>query len=117
MKNGIKIEPDDFSNKSIEEILIIFKNQYLISAKLNEDPNRGQYYCGITNEISQNLSRHKIDGYLICGRCASFDIAQKVEEELGAAGFDIGEVCHGGNGGSEDSVYVYMVKKEDGFKK
>lgn len=111
------ITPVDCTKATIDTILSYFKNQFLCAVVFDDDPNRGQYYCGITNDIKQNLSRHSISGYLACCQCASFEVAKTVEEELGKEGFDIGDVNHGGNGGTEDSVYVYMVKKEDGFEK
>ena len=39
-------------------------------------------------------------------------LPKKLKKKLGAAGFDIGEVCHGGNGGSEDSVYAYKEEMD-----
>lgn len=115
--NDIVTTPANCTKDSIDKILWYFNNQYLSVAEFDDDPNRCQFYCGITNDIKQNLSRHNISGYVACCQCASFDIARKVEEELGKAGFDIGDLNRGGNGGVEDSVYVYMVKKENGFKK
>lgn len=108
--------PIDFTKVTIDEILSYFKCKFRIDVESDKNPNKKEYYCGITNNIKQNLLRHNISRYLVCCQCASFDVAKEVEEKLGREGFDIGDVKHGGNGGAEDSVYVYMVKKEEGFK-
>lgn len=51
---------------------------------------REDYYCGITNDIPSNLSRHGIEGYVFCIECASYAVSSKAEEMLDVEGFDIG---------------------------
>ena len=78
---------------------------------------REDYYCGITNDIPSNLSRHGIEGYVFCIECASYAVSSKAEEMLDVEGFDIGDPPNrAGNGGVEDSVIVYMAFKDNNFR-
>lgn len=90
MENVI-IEPNDFAKASIQQILDYFHFEYLNAADLDNDPNKQQFYCGITCDIDQNLSRHGVKGYMACALCDSFKTASEVESLLGKEGFDIGD--------------------------
>jgi len=116
--DNVITEPKDFTKSSIEEILGYFHFEYLNAVDLDDDPNKQQFYCGITGNIEENLSRHNIKGYTACGLCASFDIAAEVEKQLYKMGFYIGTPKNKrGNGGNDNSRIVYMAKMEKGFKK
>ena len=71
------------------------------------------YYCGITNNVEENLRRHNIAQYLVACRCDNANIAAEVERLLHDTGFDTGNTDVPGNGGTDDSVIVYMYKKSD----
>lgn len=103
----------DFSNNSILEIIDYFNSLHTLTSFLVSDGDKDNYYCGITseNEKTNTLKRHKIESFLAIVNTGSQTVAAEVEEELGKEGFDIGEVDHGGNGGNEDSILVYMFKK------
>ena len=115
MENVIT-EPKDFTKSSIEEILAYFKFEYLNAVDLDDDPDKQQYYCGITGNIGRNLSRHNVDGYMACALCDSYETASKVESLLGEQGFDIGDSQIIGNGGNENSKIVYMIEKTNDFR-
>lgn len=95
------------SKRVVELIINIYESNF-VSGESKHD-----YYCGITNNIEDNLKKHNIKNHLVVCKCQDAKIAAEAEDSLGKAGFDIGDVNHGGNGGAEDSVYVYMFKKSD----
>lgn len=110
-------EPVDMTFFSVDVIANHFYNLFNINLLQEPDLRRDDFYCGITNNIPNNLSRHSIKGYFFCAYCASKDIAGQVEAKLGEMGFDIGEALNpAGNGGADDSTIVYMAYKEPGFK-
>ena len=81
-----------------------------------QDTTPSHYYCGITNDPDRRKEQHESElgetiNYLCVCKCASSEIAGEVEELMAKKGFDIGDVDFGGNGGAEDSVYVYLFKK------
>lgn len=113
-----KKDPTDLSNESVDEIVTFIDTFFSLKLFKNTSLRRSDFYCGITNNVESNLSRHKIDGYTACVKCVSKDIAGQVEAKLGKMGYDIGEPLNPeGNGGAEDSNIVYMAYKEPGFKK
>jgi hypothetical protein len=80
--------------------------------------SKSRFYCGITNDIDANYSRHKNDEfsgkdfeYVSIYMCASAANAASVESILQEDGFDCGNSATPGNGGTDDSIYVYMFKK------
>lgn len=109
-------EPTDFTNKNVDAIVEFFKFEYLNAVDFDDDPNKGQFYCGITGDITANLQRHNVNGYTACALCDSFETAGEVECRLGELGFDIGHSNYIGNGGDENSKIVYMIKKTESFK-
>lgn len=109
--------PVDGTQMSVNAILQYFDSVYRTTT-IMAPKSRNDFYCGITNDIQNNLSRHKIDGYTTCVRCASFEVSSEVEAKLGEIGFDIGNPNNSaGNGGSNDSTIVYMAYKEEKFQK
>ncbi len=111
-------KPIDMAGYDVDTIASHFYNLFSLCLLQKPDLKRDDFYCGITNSIPNNLSRHEIDGYFMCVNCASQEDAGKVESKLGEMGFDIGNPNNSeGNGGVEDSTIVYMAYKETGFKK
>ena len=109
-------EPVDFKGKTVEAIIEYFDFCYT-TEYLKYFKQRSEFYCGITNNISSNLSRHGIKGYTACVECSSLEVSSQVEAKLRKLGFDIGDPKNpAGNGGVSDSTIVYMAYKEDGFK-
>lgn len=107
--------PTDMATSSVDEIVNRFNFEYLNIVDLDKDPNKMDFYCGITSNIEDNLKRHNVKGYAVCVLCKSYEIASEVEKKLGEMGFDIGNPPHKGNGGNPDSCIVYMIEKEAGF--
>ena len=109
------IQPLDMSGKCEREIVMMFVSVFLMNYKYGQ--MSGDFYCGITGDISANLSRHGVSGYTMCIECGSFAVAAKVEEHLYHLGFDIGDPNNkAGNGGNQNSTIVYMIEKVQGFK-
>ena len=107
--------PVDMSGQSEREILMQMISAFLMHYKSGQ--MSGDYYCGITGDISQNLSRHGEVGYTMCIECGNFDVAAKIEEQLYHLGFDIGDPKNkAGNGGNQNSTIVYMIEKDQNFK-
>ena len=105
------IEGSELSNNQICEL---FDSTYRITREPNE--TRNDYYCGITNNIAQNQSRHGVP-HLICVKCKDAETSAGIETMLQNMGFNIGEPRYKGNGGVDDSIFVYMCHKTEGFKK
>lgn len=91
------------------QIVELFEYHYSRSRRPNQ--TRFCFYCGITNDEDTCLRRHEIDSFLITCETASQEIAAEVEGLLHDAGYDTGRDQHGGNGGVDDSVFVYMYMK------
>ena len=77
-----------------------------------------KFYCGITCDIYDNYNRHKsIDfhgddfEYICIYKCKDADTAAEVESLLREEGYDCGATLTFGNGGNEDSIFVYMFRK------
>ena len=104
------VEGAELSNGQICEL---FDHTYKVNQKPNE--TRENYYCGITNNIAHNKSRHGVS-HLICVKCKDADTAAGVETMLRDMGFNIGEPRYEGNGGADDSIFVYMCHKTEDFK-
>lgn len=67
----------------------------------------GSYYCGITNNVDRREGEHKAN-YLGYVKAKNADAAKRLEARMNEEGFDTGDQL--GNG-REDSVYVYVYKK------
>ena len=97
---------------SAEVIVGFMYIHYLFEKYSDASLQPNNFYCGITNDVEKNLARHNIDCYLVAYKCDSRVIASKIEEILKRKYyFDIGDVDYGGNGGVDDSVFVYMYRK------
>ena len=72
----------------------------------------GRFYCGITNDVDRREGEHEAN-YLGVVKAKSFDLAKKLEARMHEEGFDTGEQL---GHGQEDSVYVYIYKKNVGTK-
>ena len=98
----------DFSTKKVSAVELA---NHMKACFINTgDAKTSDYYCGITNDIQANKNRHNVKDYVVVCKCPNASIAAEVETLLGRDHFDIGE-RGGGNGGADDSVYVYMYKK------
>lgn len=101
---GVKNATGFTANQIAELMEEVYKSNF----KYGETKN--DYYCGITQEdVSDNLTRHRITHYLVAYQCDNAEIAAEVETILGQKGFNIGD-ADGGNGGNNQSVVVYMYK-------
>lgn len=86
--------------------------------EMREILGKRNFYCGITNDMDANYSRHKNDEfggedfeYVSVYKCASAEDAASVEPILQQEGYDCGNATTMGNGGTDDSISVYMFRK------
>lgn len=107
--NEVPVDVTGMSNEAICEMV----NQVFL--RDGRSTGKGDYYVGITNNIEENRARHDVP-HLAVYQCKDADTAAKVEEILGKD-FDIGDPLYRGNGGKEDSVFVYICYKSMDFKK
>ncbi len=67
----------------------------------------GRFYCGITNNVDRREGEHDAD-YLGYVKAKTFAAAKRLEARMHEEGFDTGkQLGHG----QEDSLYVYVYKK------
>ena len=88
-------------------IVSLFSENYTSKWKTGE--TKKDYYCGITNDLDERASWHRIPEkqYVYTYKCDSFETSSQVEKALQDAGFYVGsEAGHG----KDDSVYVYMYR-------
>ena len=106
------IDATKYSVNMIKEgIDFIFESCY--------DPGelKNSFYCGITNDLDIRMQQHRerdfeiVDDKVYAWVCAIAPVAAEVENLAGNAGYDIGETNNIGNGGEEDSIIVYLLKK------
>lgn len=106
------VDATKYSLNSIKErIDFIFESRYT--------PNelKNSFYCGITNDLDIRMQQHREKDFEIVNDkvyawiCATALVAAEVEKLAGDAGYDIGATNNMGNGGEEDSVIVYLLKK------
>lgn len=98
--------------RTIKGVVDHMNDIYNINFKPGE--SKKNYYVGITGDDENQeatLRRHKIGSFLAIVECETADIAAQAETALGDEGFDIGNPPHEGNGGNEDSKFVYIFKK------
>ena len=106
--NEVPVDVTGLSNEAICELV----NQAFLND--GRSKGKGDYYVGITNDIEENKTRHNVP-HIAVYLCKDADTAAIVEEMLGDY-FDIGEPPRRGNGGKEDSVFVYICYKSSDFK-
>ena len=70
--------------------------------------NRGDYYCGITNDVERRAKEHNAE-FINYVESDNKETAIAAETLLGESGYDIGKKA--GNGARENSVFVYVYKK------
>lgn len=105
----------DATNFSTEQIVSNMFFTYVTERKIGDI--RTDFYCGITNDLDIRMNAHRRNDFLIEGdkvfawKCRSADVAAEVEHRMGEMGFDIGDTETFGNGGTENSCIVYLLKK------
>lgn len=102
--------PIDVTEMSNEAICEMAKEQFRADGRSTGPKD---YYCGITNNIEENRTRHRVP-HLVVYQCKDADTAAEVEEMLGGF-FDIGDSRYRGNGGNPNSIYVYLCYKSADF--
>lgn len=107
-QNEVPVDVTGMSNMAICEMV----NQAFLND--GSSTGKGDYYVGITNNIEENRTRHNVP-HVAVYQCKDADTAAIVEKMLGKD-FDIGDPPHRGNGGREDSVFVYICYKSADFR-
>lgn len=67
----------DGTDLNAKQILELMYHRFLVGH--SEGERSDAYYCGITNNVEENLRRHNIAQYLVAYRCANANIAAEVE--------------------------------------
>lgn len=96
---------------TIQETITYFISQYNSVKSIFDIPSF--YYCGITDDLERRASEHNVSQFIATVKCNSFETACAIEEGLHNAGFDTGKQL--GNG-TENSIYVYMYRKNQNTK-
>lgn len=110
----------DATTWSVDDIVSAIDLRQKISFKPGDI--KKQYYCGITNDLDTRMEAHRNNDFSIenetvyAWNCATQKAAADVEGLLGEMGFDIGDTKTGGNGGTDDSTIVYLLKKGNAVK-
>lgn len=91
---------------TISETVAWFNSIY----DLNKMPfdNKGNFYCGITNDIETRKKQHNVGRFLGVTKCDTFETAKKLESLMHAEGYDTEKQLGNGN---EDSIFCYLYKK------
>lgn len=111
----------DATKYSIDEIVELAQVCYYSNFKGGD--NKGDYYCGITNDLDIRMDVHRhndfsiVDDKVYAWNCCTAIVAAEVEKRLGNLGFDIGDTETIGNGGVESSCIVYLLKKGEKVNK
>jgi len=110
VKDGTSLTPEVIATK-MENDRVCFCGSHDMSGN-------SRFYCGITNDMDANYSRHKnkeFKGedfeYVSIYHCKDAKTAAQVENIMRYNHFDCGATNTFGNGGAEDSIFVYMFKK------
>ena len=115
MEHNYKVK--DATSFSIDLIVDLVNNQYLSDFNFNEDKTKGDYYCGITNNLDKRMDEHRrndfeiVEDKVFAWNCKNVEVAAEVEKRFGKLGFDIGDTKTLGNGCVENSTIVYLLKK------
>ncbi len=94
-----------YTINDIESVKKLFRIAYLAHYKSGE--SRMDYYCGITNNIEERRSWHKVDKFIKTIECDSFETSSEMEKMLQKEGFYVGDRA---GHGRDNSVFVYMYK-------
>ena len=108
----------DGTSKTSETIANYMVYDYMRFCSVHGLIGKSEFYCGITNDMDANYSRHKnaeFKGkefeYVSIYQCDNAETAAQVENLMRLKHFDCGDTTTFGNGGADDSVFVYMFKK------
>ena len=107
-------QPEDCADLSVDDIVTRIICQVNM-VRDNGDTSNKVFYAGICKDVKDNMHRHGNDRYVALVNCGSRDKSGSVEETLGELGFDVGERAN--NGGDDESVIVYVIKKDRNFKR
>lgn len=107
----------DMEGKSAGEIADYMNTIGFIEVLNGRDsnPDRGNLYCGITNDIERRMKEHTDndfqieDNRIFACKCDNSEIAKEVERLMCNKNYDTGR--NPKSGGCDDSVYVYLFKK------
>lgn len=94
-----------------QETIAYFISQYNRLKSIFDIPSF--YYCGVTDDLDRRASEHNVSQFIATVKCDRFETACAIEEGLHNAGFDTGKQL--GNG-TENSIYVYMYRKNQSTK-
>lgn len=104
----------DFVNDSVELIVSSLSNFYYSNYRHGDSKNC--FYCGITNDVNRRLQEHEEEygesiSVYISGDCGTYEKSSAVERQMKDLGFDIGNPNQIGQGGDENSIYIYLFRK------
>lgn len=108
----VMVDATKFSVEQIVELVVATYDSIFKKGETKHD-----YYCGITNDLDIRMDAHRrndftiIDDKVFAWKCGSAVVAAEVEKSLGDKDFDIGNAETAGNGGTENSSIVYLLKK------
>lgn len=100
-ENEIPVDVTNLSNGAVCDLV----NQAFYMDE--NSTGKHDYYCGITNNVEENRIRHNVP-HIAVFKCRNSETAAQIEEMLGLD-YDIGNPQYTGNGGRDDSVFVYML--------
>ena len=114
---NFQIIPVDMKGQSAKTIADFMDSKGLSEVLTGRDSNldRGNLYCGITNDIERRMKEHTDNDFQIEGnrifacKCDNTEIAKEVERLMSIKNYDTGRNPKAG--GCDDTVYVYLFKK------
>ena len=104
----------DFVNDSVGTIVSSLLNFYYSNYQRGD--SKKCFYCGITNDVKRRLQEHEKEyngsiSVCISGNCGTYEKSSAVEKQMKDLDFDIGNPNQIGQGGVENSIYVYLFRK------
>ena len=103
--------PEDDIKTGID---FVFKSGHSIGERTDA------FYCGITNDLDIRMQQHREEDFTIVNNkvyawiCPTAQVAAEIESWAHKpVGFDIGKTHNKGNGGKDNSVIVYLLKKRN----
>ena len=101
--------PEDDIKTGID---FIFKSEHSIGERTDA------FYCGITNDLDIRMQQHREEDFEILNNkvyawiCPTTQVAAEIESWAHKpVGISIGKTHNKGNGGKDDSIIVYLLKK------